>query len=109
MDTVINLVALNIEKNAFGEDVEEETLMPVFASIENVGRAEFFKASELALAPQFTARTAAINYSGQRILELDGQRFGIYRTFLDGDDIELYCEKKAGLDNGDGTGGSACG
>lgn len=101
MDTVVNLIALNIEKNAFGEDVETESATSVFASLQDVGRAEFFKAAELALAPQFIARTAAINYSGQRILDYGGQRFAIYRTYLDGDYVELYCEKKAGLSDGD--------
>lgn len=101
MDTTVNLVSLNISKNAFGEDVETEVKTKVFATLQNVGRSEFFKAAELMLAPQFIARTAAVNYSGQRILDYGGQRFAIYRTYLDGDYVELYCEKKAGLDDGD--------
>ena len=101
MDTVVKLIAISTTKNDFGEDIDTEVETTVFASLQDVGRAEFFKAAELALAPQFIARTAAINYSGQRILDYGGQRFAIYRTYLDGDYVELYCEKKAGLEDGD--------
>lgn len=101
MDSIVNLVSISTSKNAFGEDIDAEVQTQVFASINDVGRAEFFRAAELALAPQFIARTAAINYSGQRILDFNGQRYAIYRTYLDGDDVELYCEKKAGLKDGD--------
>lgn len=100
MDSIVNLVAINTTKNAFGEDIDTEELTPVLVSLQDVGRNEFFRAAELALAPQFVARTAAINYSGQRILEHSGQRFAVYRTYLDGDYVELYCEKKAGLKDG---------
>lgn len=100
MDTIVNLVSVSTVKNAYGEDIDTETQAQVFASLSDVGRAEFFRASELALAPQFIARTAAINYSGQRILDYGGQRYAIYRTYVDGDYVELYCEKKAGLQDG---------
>lgn len=38
------------------------------------------------------------DYNGERIAELDGVRYGIYRTYLAQNEfIELYLERKAGI------------
>ena len=44
-------------------------------------------------------RTQRINYSGERIAELEGVRYGVYRTYTppDSDLIEIYLEEKAGV------------
>lgn len=97
MDVVANLIAKTYTQNAFGEQIETETSTQVFATLEEIARSEFFEAAAMALSPSFRARTAAINYSGQRVLELNGERYAIYRTYTSGDEIELYCEMQAGV------------
>ena len=38
-----------------------------------------------------------IYYMGEKIVEYNGMRYGIYRTYIAGDDIELYLEEKGGI------------
>lgn len=40
----------------------------------------------------------AYDYAGETLAELDGVRYGIYRTYLGKNEtIELYLERKAGV------------
>jgi len=100
IDTVVQLIAVSHEQNDIGELVEVETARTVMATLDDIGRSEFFQASAMEFAPSFVCRTAAINYGGETVLEHDGVRFAIYRTYLDGDTIELYAQKKAGVSYG---------
>lgn len=43
----------------------------------------------------------AFDYNGEDIVEIDGNRYSVYRTYrAKADEIELYLEKKAGSENG---------
>ena len=97
MDTAVKLVSQRYRQNAYGEEIEKETARSVYAEIDQIGRAEYFKAASLDLAPSFVAKTAAINYKGETILEHAGQRYAIYRTFVEDDTVELYCQREAGV------------
>lgn len=68
------------------------------ALYESVSQSEFYKGGEAGLKPEFRLTTAIIDYSGEKEVELDGKRYGIYRTYeVDKDYIELYCERKGGV------------
>jgi hypothetical protein len=41
------------------------------------------------------------DYEGERLLEYNGKRYGIYRTYNNGsDEVELYAERKGGTNGG---------
>ena len=61
-------------------------------------RAEYFKAGQNGMSPEIMLTTAAINYSGEMMIEYRKVQYGIYRTFhkSDSDEIELYLHRKGG-------------
>ena len=103
MDDLIYLVRQEYTRDAIGQLVPIEVLFPVWAHLQSVTRAEWIDAGQKGLLAQWVAITPRVNYSGEEIVQWgDGeaaQRYGIYRTYSpsDGDEIELYLERKVGL------------
>ena len=69
-----------------------------FCNITGVSAAEFFEAGRAGIRPEYRVTVFAFDYNGESIVELEGVRYGVYRTYLEsGEDIELYLERKAGV------------
>ena len=97
-DVIAYLIGKAITKNEYKQEVETDTRTEIMALYESVSQSEFYKGGEAGLKPEFRLTTAIIDYSGEKEVELDGKRYGIYRTFeVDKDYIELYCERKGGV------------
>lgn len=98
MDEVVKLIDRHYAKNEYGVSVEAGTEREVFAQISSVTRSEFFEAGRNGLNPEFIFTVFAGDYQGERICELHGKRYGIYRTYRssNSDYIELYAERKGG-------------
>lgn len=97
-DVIAYLIGKTITMNARKQEVETDTRTEIMALYESVSQSEFYKGGEAGLRPEFRLTTAIIDYSGEKEVELDGKRYGIYRTFeVDKDYIELYCERKGGV------------
>lgn len=97
-DVIAYLIGKTITMNARKQEVETDTRTEVMALYESVSQSEFYKGGEAGLKPEFRLTTAIIDYSGEKEVELDGKRYGIYRTYeVDKDYIELYCERKGGV------------
>ena len=83
--------------------VPSEELVPVWAHLQSVTRAEWTDAGQKGLQPQLVAITPIVNYSGEQIVQwgegTKAKRYGVYRTYVsDGSDvIELYLERKVGV------------
>lgn len=99
MDDVILLIQEHWSQDAIGQQISTETCREIFATVETLSRSEWFRASVDGLQRDYKLRTAAINYQGERLAQLHGQRYGIYRVYYpaDSDDVELYLESKAGV------------
>ena len=97
-DVIAYLIGKTITQNAYKQEVETETKTEIMALYESVSQSEFYKAGEAGLKPEFRLTTAIIDYNGEKEVELDGKKYGIYRTYeVDKDYIELYCERKGGV------------
>lgn len=99
MDSIAYLIKQNITVDELGQEVEtDEKQTPIFITVKSITRAEFFAAGRAGLTPDFLFETAAINYSGEKIIDFAGERFYIYRVFRDTnkDTVELYVERKSG-------------
>ena len=60
-------------------------------------QSEFFAAGRNGLRPQMRLKVFAEDYRQEELVEVDGARYRIYRTYLgDNEQLELYLEKKAG-------------
>lgn len=98
MDVIAYLIGYTVTLNDYKQETRTETRTKVFAKKESISRAEFYNGGKAGLQPEFRLTTAAIDYNGELEVELDGVRYGVYRTYnVSQDYIELYCEKKGGL------------
>lgn len=98
MDVIAYLIGYAITYNDYKQEIKTETRSMVYGRKESVSRAEFYSAGQSGLNPDFRLTVAVIDYNGETELELGGIRYGIYRTYnVNADYIELYCEKKGGL------------
>lgn len=96
MDGIAILISEKYENNAYGQPVAQSAKREIFVTEKSVTRSEFYNAGRQGLNPQIVLSTPAINYAGEEIVEYDNNIYSIYRTFRDGDNIELYAGMKAG-------------
>lgn len=97
-DVIAYLLGKTITMNQLKQEVEVDTRTEIFAQKESISQSEFYKGGEAGLKPDFRLITAIIDYNGEREVELDGKKYGIYRTYERNQDyIELYCERKGGV------------
>lgn len=76
----------------------ETTETEVFADCYPVGRDEFNVAGQQGLKPSFRADVWGFEYGGEPIIEIEGTRYDIYRTYgpKPSGKIELYAAERAG-------------
>lgn len=99
MDATIKLIKTTTTQDELGYPAETETAREAFCSVGSVTRSEFFQAGKAGIVPDYVFSVNAIEYEGEKELEYNGDKFGIYRTYkADGSDyIELYAEYKSGV------------
>lgn len=94
---VLTLISTSYEKDDIGQQVPVETRRDVFCNVTSVSASEFFDAGKAGLKPEFRATMFVYDYGGEKTVELDGARYGVYRTYLGRNEtIELYLEQKVG-------------
>lgn len=110
--TRINKIKLISEvetTDAIGQPTTTESTTELIAEVQNVSQSEFMQGKQGGISPAFVFRVSIFGYSGQKILEYNGERYSIYRTYqADENHIELYAEQEVGSytepdeDEGDG-------
>lgn len=110
---VLTLIETAYSVDSIGQMLPSETRRDVFCNISSISLAEQLAAGQAGLKPECRATMFVHDYHGEGIVELDGVRYGIYRTYLGRNEtIELYLERKAGIheqDQGGRAGESAGG
>lgn len=97
-DVIAYLIGKTVTRDALKRETETETRTEILARKESISQNEFYKGGEAGLKPEFRLTTAIIDYNGEREVEVDGNKYGIYRTYeVDKDYVELYCERKGGV------------
>lgn len=95
--TPIYLVAETHTMDDYGVHQPTETVRKVYANVTSVTGAEWFEGGRNGLNPEYRMRIFSYDYQNEEILEYNGARYAIYRTYLSGNDIlELYVEKRKG-------------
>lgn len=100
MDAVAYLISFKTEKNTLMQEKKTEVKRHVFCEKSGIKRAEFAAGGQKGLKPEFMLTVSDIDYHGESEVVVDGVRYGIYRTYPAPDSldyIELYCEKKGGV------------
>ena len=95
--TPIMLISVTWTADEYGVKQPTETPKKVYANVKSVTRAEFFDGGRNGLNPEFVFGVFFGDYSGEKILEYNGTRYTVYRTYqLRNDTLELYAERREG-------------
>lgn len=93
---VLTLVSSELTKDAYGVQRKTETQRTVFCEVSSVSASEWFEASRASLNPEYRFVIFGDDYQGEKTCIYDGNAYAVYRTYRDGDYMELYTERKAG-------------
>lgn len=91
------LIAETFDKDALQQLIPTEKRREVFCTVGSIQQSEFFGAGRNGLKPKLCVKVFAEDYQGEELVEVDGVRYHVYRTYLGANDrLELYLEEKAG-------------
>lgn len=96
---VIYLVSKNAVQDEDYSWIDKEEKTEVFCDVRSITQTEWFEAGRSGIEhPAYIFILNRNEYSGQQIVEYQGQRYGVYRTYMaKNEDLELHCEAKGGL------------
>lgn len=78
------------EPDEFGDTTYTEVPRQVFCRKASIGQKEFYQANAMGLQPEMKFVLADhLDYQGETLVEYDGQRFRILRTYRTGRELEL--------------------
>ena len=102
-DTPVQLITVTVTgRDDIGNPIRKETATEVWAKLQSITRAEFQAAGAMGLKPSLLVVVPDVDYHGETLVELGDKRYTIYRTFLAGENRELYVIRKGGeADGGD--------
>ena len=94
---VLTLISETNTQDAYGVWRESTSSRTVYCQVGSISRAEFYEAGRNGLNPELRLTMFGPDYEGERICELDGIQYAIYRTYrAKNDQIELYVIRKGG-------------
>lgn len=93
---VIKLITQTITTDEYGREASSETEREVFCEVYSISQNEFYAAADTELNPEYRFNVFFGDYNGEHVVEYQGNRYAVYRTYRDGDYMELYVERKIG-------------
>lgn len=94
---IIYLITETQTQNQYGILQTTTEKKKVYCQVDSVTSSEFFDGGRSGLSPEFRMTLFKYDYSGEKLLEYNGQEYSIYRTYIRRtDEIELYVELKGG-------------
>ena len=95
---VIYLIGISYTTDTLGQNIPVENSTMRYCQLSSVSQSEWFEAGRNGLKAEYRAVLDAEEYAGEEIAEINGIRYGVYRTYrTKSDTIELYLERKAGV------------
>lgn len=98
---VIDLISETYSQDSIGQFVTTETQRQVYCDVRSITKTEWFDAGKDGMQPAYVFVMFAPDYQGEKIIEYNGNRYGVYRTYLGrNEQIEIYVEEKGGINGG---------
>jgi len=95
-DYELTLIGQTFEEDEIGNQIPVETRTPILCGKKSAGRAEFYNAAAAGLRPEPVFVVHAYEYNGERIVEFEGLRYRVIRTYaVDFEELELTAERVA--------------
>lgn len=99
---VAYLIAETFQKDAYGVLQPTTTRKKIYCDVSSVSMSEWFEGGRNGLNPELRLTMFSGDYSNEKVVEYDGQRYTVYRTYkARNDTVELYCERREGNANGE--------
>lgn len=96
MNDVLTLIKSTITTDTYGREISNETTREIYCRVDSISQTEFYAAANTELNPELRFVIFFGDYEDEDICEFQGKRYAIYRTYREGDDLELYAERKGG-------------
>lgn len=94
---VICLISKKYHTDKLNQYIPTETKRQVYCDAKSVTRTEMFEAGQNGHRAAWVFTMFAFDYQNEDLVEYNGNRYGVYRTYLpQKDTIELYVEEKGG-------------
>lgn len=91
----ITLINPTFGQDEFGNPIENETREVIQAIRKNIGRVEFYQASQAGIRPTYVFVVHVFEYNNEPFIEYNGQRYTVIRTYqVNDDELELTVERK---------------
>lgn len=96
-NSAVMLIKRTYVNDEYGIQRETTENKTVFCNVESISSAEFFNASQTGLKPEYRFTLYAFEYSGESLVQYNGERLNVYRVYRRSKDfVELYTTKDAG-------------
>ena len=90
MNEILTLITSTQHVDEYGDLVTDETSREVFAKLGSIGMKEFYQAQAVGLQPELKFVLADyLDYYGETLVEHNGQRYRVLRTYRSGQELEL--------------------
>lgn len=100
MNDIVTLIPVEegIERGNIYRTPKREDAREVYAKVGSVGEREFYDSTQAGYDLSLKAEIWIWDYSGEQMLEYDGEEYRIVRTYRNDKNrkMELYCEKTKG-------------
>ena len=101
MNDILLLIRQDHGVDEYGDQVLTETTREVFGELRSIGQKEFYQAQAVGLQPEVKFVLADyLEYENEQLVEHDGQRYRVLRTYRTGQQIELTCYREVNPDAG---------
>ena len=104
-DHELILVKQTVDYDGIGNPITIETKTAILCGMKSVVRSEFYGAAATGLKPEVVFVVHECEYNGEQLVEFEGKRYGVLRTYSGGrgregyrltvDEMELVCGKVA--------------
>lgn len=101
MNDVLTLIQRTPGKDSDGKPTIIETTRDVFCGMRSIGRQEFYQSYAVDVHPEAVFVLADyLDYGGETMVQHNGQRYRVLRTYRTGQTLELTVERAPVEDGG---------
>lgn len=101
MTDILILIRQDHGVDEYGDPVLTETIREVFAAQRSIGQKEFYQAQAVGLQPELKFVLADyLEYENEPMVEHNGQRYRVLRTYRTGQELELTVYREVNPDAG---------
>lgn len=94
------LISRTVTYDELNQPTETDTAREVVVEVRSVTQSEYFAGRQGGLAPDLAFLLSVFDYQGEKVIEYDGKKYAIYRTYeADDNYVELYAQIEGGITN----------